>query len=299
VTAETDTPRGNIYDLGYRHFEGEKLGRSYAFWSLVRHSLRGVFGLGRSTMTKVFSIGFAVIALIPAAIQLGVATLSPAEIEVIVPEDYFGVIQVVLGLFCAAVAPELIGRDQRTRTLPLYFSRALSRADYVSAKVVAMIAGLLIVIIVPQAVMFIGNSVSTTDSLEYMQDNIGDIPRILASAVLIAVYMTAVSLALASITSRRAISSAIVLASFVFLTIFGEVLVQTSGEDSDLAKVFILISPMDTISGAIYWIFDAPLPSGESLEKAGLAGWAYVVAAVATAAAALAYLYRRYLRLAV
>ena len=38
-------------------------------------------------------------------------------------------------LFCAAQAPELLGRDQRFGVLPLYFSRALARLDYALAKV--------------------------------------------------------------------------------------------------------------------------------------------------------------------
>ena len=37
------------------------------------------------------------------------------------------VVIVFLMLFCAAQAPELFGRDQRYRVLPLYFSRAITR----------------------------------------------------------------------------------------------------------------------------------------------------------------------------
>ena len=36
------------------------------------------------------------------------------------------------------VAPELVGRDQRNRSLALYFSRAVSRSDYVLAKLAAL-----------------------------------------------------------------------------------------------------------------------------------------------------------------
>ena len=38
---------GAIYDIGYRNYEGARLGRGYAFRTLYVHSLRTAFGLGR------------------------------------------------------------------------------------------------------------------------------------------------------------------------------------------------------------------------------------------------------------
>jgi len=297
MTNGAATPRGNIYDLGYHHYEGARLGRGYAYGALFRHSFRAVFGLGRPISSKAFPIGFAVIALIPAAIQLGVAALAPADVEIFRPEDYFNVIQIVLALFCAAVAPELIGRDHRSSTLPLYFSRALSRVDYVSAKLAAMLAALLLVILAPQTIMFIGNSVTTSDSLQYLRDNASDVPAILADAVIVAVYMGGVSLALASLTSRRAIATAIVLATFVFLTILGSILVETAtGKARD---VLILVSPLDVLDGTTRWLFGAPPPEDSDLAKVATEGYVYFLASVAISAAAIGFLYRRYLKLSV
>ena len=54
---------------------------------------------------------------------------ADTDVEIFKHEDYFGYVQIVLVLFCAAVAPELV-RDQRNRMISLYFSRALSRVDY-------------------------------------------------------------------------------------------------------------------------------------------------------------------------
>ena len=39
--------------------------------------------------------------------------------------DYMEHVSLLLALFCAAQAPELVSRDQHNRVLPLYFSRAL------------------------------------------------------------------------------------------------------------------------------------------------------------------------------
>ena len=42
------TRAGHIYDLGYRRYEGPRLGRAHAIRSLVVHSFRTTYGLGRS-----------------------------------------------------------------------------------------------------------------------------------------------------------------------------------------------------------------------------------------------------------
>jgi hypothetical protein len=47
------SPAGNIYDLGYRHYEGKRNGRAYAMWSLFVESFRGIWGFGRPTTAKV------------------------------------------------------------------------------------------------------------------------------------------------------------------------------------------------------------------------------------------------------
>jgi len=107
-------PEGSVYDLGYRSYEGARLGRAYAILSLYLTSLRGVFGFGRHTSSKILPFGLAVLALIPAVIQLGVvAVTETVDLEVISPDDYYEFVQWPLALFVAAVAPELVGRDQR------------------------------------------------------------------------------------------------------------------------------------------------------------------------------------------
>mgnify|MGYP001583970183 CR=1 FL=1 len=44
---------GSIYDLGYRGYDGPRLGRRHAVVALFVHGLRAVFGLGRSGRSKI------------------------------------------------------------------------------------------------------------------------------------------------------------------------------------------------------------------------------------------------------
>ena len=62
-----ESAAGSIYDLGYRNYEGKRLGRRYAVLSLYIQSLRGVFGFGRHTSSKIIPIGLTIVALLPAA----------------------------------------------------------------------------------------------------------------------------------------------------------------------------------------------------------------------------------------
>ncbi len=288
---------GSIYDLGYRPYEGARLGRPYAILSLYVYSLRAVFGLGRSAMSKVFPFGLAILALIPAVVQLGVAALVPVDVKLIRPENYFGYTQIIVVLFCAVAAPEIVGRDQRTHTLPLYFSRALARADYVSAKLAALTVALFLVTVTPQAVLFLGGAVAASDILKYTGDNLDLVAPIVLSSLVISVFMASVSLAIGSQTPRRAIATTAVLASFVILSAIGGILVQTT--TGDIQKYAVLLSPIDVTEGAVRWLFGAAPQAGSSLAKSGLGGWACFAAVCAYTAASLAVLYRRFARLAV
>jgi ABC-2 type transport system permease protein len=294
---ERSTPAGNIYDLGYRPYEGQRFGRRYAIVSLYLYSLKTIFGLGRSATSKVFPFGLAVVCLLPAAAQLAVAAIAPRDVEFIKPESYFSFVQIVIALFCAVVAPEIIGRDQRNRTLPLYFSRALSRADYVSAKVGALAVGLLIVVLLPQIVLFLGNVVATNDLVYYLQHNVQTLAPIVASSTLVATFMAGLSLVIASQTPRRALATGAVLLYYVILTVVASVLVETT--TGTIRSYVILLSPFDVLNGAVHWIFSVAPPADSDLAKADLWGGAYLITALGYIAVSLGLLYRRFQKLAV
>ncbi|HEX5370363.1 MAG TPA: ABC transporter permease subunit [Dehalococcoidia bacterium] len=299
--SEASTPapaaRASIYDLGYRSYDGVRLGRQYAALSLFAYSFRAIFGLGRSAWAKVFPIGLAIVASVPAFVLLGVAAIAPDQFEFAKPEEYFGFISIVLGLFCAVAAPELIGRDQRHHTLALYFSRALSRVDYLGAKLAAIALALLIVTVTPQILLLTGNAVATTSLTNYLKDNADLLLPVVGSSMLVAAFMGSVSLAIAVQTSRRAFATGAVIATFVILTAIGGILADTL--TGSLRHYSLLISPFGLLEGAVYYIFNAPPKFDSNLDHAGLNGVWYVVAALVYTAIAVGVLYRKMQRLAV
>jgi ABC-2 type transport system permease protein len=296
MSEQTSRLQTGIYDLGYRPYEGRRLGRGYAVMSLFVYSLRAVFGLGRSWVAKLFSLGLAAIVLIPALIQLAIAAIAPEEFEFARFENYFGFVSIVLALFCAVTAPEVIGRDQRHHTLALYFSRALSRTDYVVAKFGALFVALLIVLLTPQAVLLIGNAVATEQIVDYLRDNVGQIPPIIASSLLIAMMMGALSLAIACQTPRRAWATGAVIAYFVIATAIGSILRETiSSADGDYA---LLISPVHVLEGSVYWIFNVTPEFESDISDISVDFSVFFIAAVAYSLVALGVIFRRYWKLA-
>ncbi len=274
-----------------------RLGRAFVVLALLSYSFQAVFGLGRSTVAKVIAIGLAVVAQIPALVQLGIAAIVPADVEFITPEDYFGIVSLVLVLFCAFTAPEIIGRDQRTRTLTLYFSRALSRSDYVTAKVGSLALALMLVLLTPQLLLLIGQAVAGDDTLGYLRENVDELAPILGGTLTVGLLMAVISLTIASQTSRRALATGVVLAYFIIFTALGSILVETLTGGAQ--KYALLLSPFGVLEGTVLWLFSVrPEPESE-FTKAGLHGRYYFVAAVVYTVVPLALLYRRLQRLAV
>ena len=276
-----------------------RLGRAFVVLALLSYSFQAVFGLGRSTVAKVIAIGLAVVAQIPALVQLGIAAIAPADLEFkfITPEDYFGIVSLVLVLFCAFTAPEIIGRDQRTRTLTLYFSRALSRSDYVTAKVGSLSLALMLVLLTPQLLLLIGQAVAGDDTLGYLRENVDELAPILGGTLTVGLLMAVISLTIASQTSRRALATGVVLAYFIIFTALGSILVETLTGGAQ--KYALLLSPFGVLEGTVLWLFSVrPEPESE-FTKAGLHGRYYFVAAVVYTVVPLALLYRRLQRLAV
>ncbi|MEP7216591.1 MAG: hypothetical protein ABI782_10095, partial [Anaerolineaceae bacterium] len=200
-----------------------------------------------------------------------------------------------VALFCAAVAPEIVGRDQRTRTLSLYFSRALQRRDYALAKLAAFTTALLMLTLLPQAVLFLGNMLATNDTKAFLQDNWREIPRIVSSGLLIAGMMASLSLAIACQTPRRSYATVAVIAVFLVTTPLAAIFVREAG---GIGHYAILFSPFDLLGGATQWLFDADPEREDIVYIADLPGLLYPAVALAVTAAATALILRRYDRIA-
>jgi ABC-2 type transport system permease protein len=228
-------------------------------------------------------------------IQLGVGALVSDDVDVITPQGYFAFVEVPIALFCAAIAPDIAGRDIRQHTLPLYFSRALLRRDYALAKIAAFTTAMMILTVLPQVVLVFGNGLATNDLGAYTSDNWADFPRSLASGVLIAAACAAVTLAIAVQTARRAYATVAVVAWFLVSFPVSGILVNEIG---GVGRGAILLSPFDFLHGCTVFIFNGNIENGSPLDNAGFPLWTYFVTVLAYTAAGVALVVRRFERIA-
>jgi ABC-2 type transport system permease protein len=249
VTPETT---GTIYDIGYRHYDGPRLGRRGAIGAIVSAGLRAVFGLGRSGRSKILPWGAVVLAVLPAGVAVAIRVLAGDLIDLYSYDNYLWGIGALLPIFVAAQAPELVVNDMRHRVLPLYFSRPISRGDYVGAKLAAMSLALLALTLIPVLLLFIGRVLAADDALAAIGDELNALPAIIGSGVMHAVVMASIGLAICSVAGRRAYAAGAVLAVFLV----GGVMAGTfASQGGALEAVAPFLNPLAILDGAREWLF--------------------------------------------
>lgn len=289
-----------IYDIGYRGYDGPRLGRAYATWSLFLASLRAAFGLGRPTRAKIAPWGLTGIAIIPAGVSLAISASVGAEFSPFSYDNYLWQMQAIFGLFVAAQAPELVGGDQRNHVLSLYFSHAIQRIDYAAAKLGALTAALLVLTLLPQLVLFAGKVLSATDVLSAFGNEVPKLLQILISSLLYSLTLAVIGLAIAAFTPRRSFATGGIIAFFLVTAIVGQILTRMdSGEVSRYAQ---LIDVDRVLAGVTHALFGGPgIQVGGGGEGGGaaipeLAGMIYIGTLIAVLVVGIGVIVQRYRR---
>ncbi|MEE8517742.1 MAG: ABC transporter permease subunit [Dehalococcoidia bacterium] len=252
--------RGEVFDLGYQHYDGPREGRSRARKAVFWNGVRTVLGLGRGPKSKILPILLFVAAMLPAVIFAMILSVAgPAADFIPGPGDYYRVVSLVLLIFSAISAPELLAPDRRDRVIDLYLVRPLTSTDYVIGRLLAFFAVVLVLVYSGQIVLQVALILTSSDPLDFISENWLDIPRFLGVGVLVALYMAALPMAVAAFTDRRAIASAFVIGLFIISSGMADGLageqchVAAGGEGhfecepvtGDAAKWFSLISIRD------------------------------------------------------
>jgi len=276
----SDQQGARIYDVGYRAYDGPRSAPVWALVTIWRHTIQRVLGLHRSFRHKVLPGIALVIAYVPALIFVGIAaflTVDPIR-EKILPSygEYTGFITMALALFAALVAPEALCTDRRTGMLDLYLAGPLDVKRYLAAKwaavatvMLAMTAGPQLFILAAYAVENAGPSATGTPSL---------LLRILVAGIGVALFYTAVAMAVSSLTTRRAVAAVAIVLVLLVPSIAVGVAIESSGAPDELA----LLTPGVATEFAWRVFGEARTPSdgdppishvSTGLVVVGLAGW--------------------------
>lgn len=293
---------GSIYDLGYQGYTGPRLGRRAAIGALFWQTVRSAYGIGRGGRAKIVPFALAALALLPAVVAVGftalIAQAGPggSRFESAQPirySSYHSVIGVMVMLYCAAQAPELLGPDQRHGVLPLYFSRALQRLDYALARALGLMGALLVLVLLPQLVLFVGRVLTAADPVTGFSAEFPSMPPAIIEGLLTAGLLGGIATAVSAYTPRRAYATAAIIALFIIPPIVVSLVGQLG--TGDLAGAIVLVSPGDVLEGASAFLFN--IRAGTSgVRNADLPGLAYVGTAIVGTALTLLITIRRYLR---
>ncbi|MEU9634475.1 ABC transporter permease [Streptomyces tendae] len=291
-TATVSGDQTRIHNIGYRSYDGPRLGRAYARRSLYSQSLRGAYGLGRSAKSKVLPMLLFVVMCLPAGIMVAVAVATKANDLPVDYTRYAVVLQAVISLYVAAQAPQSVSRDLRFKTVPLYFSRPIETADYVRAKYASLASALFILTAAPLLVLYVGALLAKLD----FADQTKGFAQGLVSVALLSLLFAGLGLVVASVTPRRGFGIAAVIA--VLTITYGAVSTLQAIADvqsSSAAVAWIgLFSPITLIDGVQSAFLGATsaFPGGESPSNG--VGAVYVLVTLGLIAGSYGLLMRRY-----
>ena len=286
--------QGVIHDLGYRHYDGPRLGRGLITRALFVESAKGAYGLGRSARSKVMPMILLAAICLPALIIAIVTVVTKADAP-----NYTAYIvntQLIIMVYVAGQAPASVSRDLRFRVISLYFSRPMRRIDYVVAKYAAMTVALVVFTVLPLTILFVGALLAKLP----VGDQTPNYLRSLAGAVLLALLLAGIGLVIAALTPRRGLGVAAVIAVLALLAgVQGVVqaIADENGRDT-VAGYAGLISPFTIVDGVQSALLgaDTVLPAQPPGITGGLV---FLVAALALVAGSFGVLLMRYRKVSI
>jgi ABC-2 type transport system permease protein len=218
-----------IHDLGYRRYDGLRLGRAQIIWALTWHSFRAAFGLGRGAKAKIVPLVALVALCLPAVVNA--FAMSKGNARVVDYDTYSPALRdLVMTVFVAVQAPEMVSRDLRSRVLPLYFARPIKTIDYPLAKYLAFTGACLVMLEVPLLLLYAGSIANVHGGSAVWGQTRALIPGLLVG-LMWAVVLAAISLFLASLTGRRAFATGAVAIAFLLTFTLAEILLQVEGQN--------------------------------------------------------------------
>ncbi|AXL89774.1 hypothetical protein C4J65_16805 [Streptomyces sp. CB09001] len=291
-TATVPGDQTRIHNIGYRSYDGPRLGRAYARRSLYSQSLRGAYGLGRSAKSKVLPMLLFVVMCLPAGIMVAVAVATKADDLPVDYTRYAIVLQAVISLYVAAQAPQSVSRDLRFKTVPLYFSRPIETSDYVRAKYASLASALFILTAAPLLVLYVGALLAKLD----FADQTKGFAQGLVSVALLSLLFAGLGLVVASVTPRRGFGIAAVIA--VLTITYGAVstlqaIADVQGSSGAVAWIG-LFSPITLIDGVSSAFLGATSAFPSGVGPSNGEGAVYVLVTLGLIAGAYGMLMRRY-----
>jgi ABC-2 type transport system permease protein len=203
--------QAQILERGYRAYDGHRGGVAAAIRTTAKHGIQRSLGIKRTVWQKVLPVLSIALAYVPAIVFVGLVALSE---RFRISNDigptyaqYYSFVTAAILVFAAFVAPEILCTDRRSGMLGLYLASPLNRNTYLIAKTLSVLFILSLVTTGPVLLVLIGKTV-----LGAGPDGVGGwfltLARVLLAGLAISALHASLSLAVSSLTSRRAVASA-------------------------------------------------------------------------------------------
>ena len=208
--------QGEVFDLGYRNYEGPREGRMRPRIAIWTNGVRTALGIGQGWGPKVLPAFLFLAVMAPAVIGAVMASVIGLEDTGLVRhDDYYQIISIIVVLFSAIIAPELLCPDRRDGVINLYLVRPLTTTDYLAGRWLAFFSVTLALVLLGQVVLFAGFVLAADQPFDYVRDNWSDVPRFLLAGLVVATFTTTIPLAVSGFTQRRAYAAAFVISLFI------------------------------------------------------------------------------------
>ncbi len=255
-----------IHDRGYLAYDGPRHGPGRAMVVLGCHTAQRVLGLKRSNWQKVMPAITLLISFVPAIVFIGLAALLPdsSDLDLGEPTEYYGLIVWMVFLFTSFVTPEAICTDRRSGLLGLYLASPLDRDAYLAAKFAAIVVVLGIMTIGPTLLVLIAFTLEGSGP-DGAIDWLVEFGRVLASGLAMAAFWGALSLAVSSLTTRRALASVAIFVSLLVSAAVGDGLAQVAEAGDSFGLLNMIALPLE----AVYRIYGESNENGPPIAEVG------------------------------
>jgi ABC-2 type transport system permease protein len=286
---------GAVFDLGYKPYEGQRLGRSGAIRTIIKDGFRRVLGLRRKARKKVYPWSLVAIAFLPAAVFVGLAFF----IGDFIPEadspfgghaEYIALTGAIVLLFVALAAPELLIPDREEGVLAVYSSRPITAWDYILARAGSLFAVVAAFVLVPNLLMYIGFAALDSRGLaSALVGNVDDLLKIVAAMLAYIVGYGAPALLIATYATRTGPAAGTFLALMFGSAAFAEAFQRIDFVGARFGTLLALIQHPEVVRD---WVFDQRPTSAPT--AAGFEPWASAVVILLIAGLAALLMHRRY-----
>lgn len=295
--ADNEASQGVIHDIGFRHYDGERLGRGWIVRSLLVETFRGVFGLGRPAKAKIMPWVLIGILLAPPLVFALVAVILGLDTLPMSYTAYLPGMQFVVSLLVASRAPYCVSRDLRHGVMPLYLSRPIRRNDYVLAKFAGLALAMFAVLAAAETLLFVGALLAKlalgAQITGYLQG--------LFVALVLSLVLTAIGLVIAAFTPRRGLGVVAIITVLVVLSGIAAIVAALLVENGNatLGNYWGALDPFALVDGiAVLW-FGVDSALGRDVARGLTGGVVFPAAAIGIVAGGMGLLMRRYRKVGV